>query len=184
MSSEAIILKKIPIREYDELVVCYTKNTGKQTYLAKSVRRHSSKQLSHLDTLNWVDFVLVCPKNSSSDQPDNGRSIITQSVSIKTFHNLKENPKGMALAFFILDIFDKIVFDGEYDEDLWNFLTGYLIHLNNLAKQKNTDWKKEFNELKNSLLKVLGYNRDQQIQELARSKFHSLQLIKNMIGLD
>ena len=36
MRTQAIILKKIPVREYDELVVCYTKDSGKQVYQAKS----------------------------------------------------------------------------------------------------------------------------------------------------
>src|SRR3990167_10175727 len=115
--TQAIILKKIPIREYDELIICYTQNTGKQVYQAKSILRPTSKQAGHLDILNLVDFSLV-HKNS--------HPIITSAYCLEAFPRLKSSLPAMVAAFFLLECFDKLIFEGEPDLKLWDFLLSKL----------------------------------------------------------
>ena len=117
MRTQAVILKKMPMREYDELVICYTKDAGKQTYQEKSILRPSSKQAGHLDILNLVDFSLV-HKNS--------HPIITSAYCLEPFSRLKSSLPAMATAFFLLECFDKLVFEGEADMRLWEFFLSQL----------------------------------------------------------
>ena len=175
MRTEAIILKKIPIREYDELVVCYTKHAGKQTYQAKSVRRHTSKQASHLDILNLVDFTLVHPKGSLKEQLINGHSIITQAYSLRTFSRLKSSLPAMAVAFFILESFDKLVFEGEIDDKLWNFLTDNLNKLDELSQKRIARWPTVIESTRKELMETMGYEPNTLIEDLAGVRFRSLQ---------
>ena len=182
MRIQAIILKKIPVREYDELVVCYTKHAGKQTYRAKSVRRHTSKQASHLDLLNWADFDLVHSKNSPDESAGNGHPIITSAESLATFSNLKSSLPALAAAYFILECFDRLVFDGETDKKLWDFLTSKLGELDRFAGNNNADWPKITLASKEEFLDVLGYDSSVSVEELAGMRFRSLQFLKKVVG--
>jgi len=180
MRTEAIILKKIPIREFDELVVCYTRHAGKQTYQAKSIRRHTSKQAGHLDILNWVDFTLVHPKGSLTEQLINGHSIITQAYSLRTFSNLKSSLPAMAAAFFVLEVFDKLVFEGEVDGKLWNFLLERLDFFDKSA-ESGIAWPKVFESTRRELMETMGYDSATAIEDLAGRCFHSLQFCRDVI---
>jgi DNA repair protein RecO len=172
MRTQAIILKKIPIREYDELVVCYTKDSGKQTFQAKSVLRPSSKQAGHLDVLNLVDFSLV-HKNS--------HPIITSANSLETFRNLKSSLSALAAAYFLLECFDKLVFEGEADPKLWDFLYSHLHEYNQLAEKRGANWPLLIGASREKLSSVLGYGNDLQLEELANARFKSLQFAQRVV---
>ena len=57
------MVKKINVGEYDQLVILYTKEFGKITAIAKSVVKPESKQTSHLDILNLIDFPVPLSRN-------------------------------------------------------------------------------------------------------------------------
>ncbi len=172
MRTQAIILKKIPVREYDELVVCYTKNAGKQTYQAKSILRPSSKQAGHLDILNLADFSLV-QKNS--------HPIITSSYCLDAFRSLKSSLPALAAAYFLLECFDKLVFEGEPDPKLWDFLHSRLCEYNRLAQKGRADWPMVIKSTREDLLKVMGYNSTLPIEQLANAHFKSLQFARKVV---
>ncbi len=172
MRTQAIILKKISIREYDELVVCYTKDSGKQVYQAKSILRPSSKQAGHLDVLNLVDFSLV-QKNS--------HPIITSSYCLDAFRGLKSSLPALAAAYFLLECFDKLVFEGEPDCKLWGFLYSHLHEYNQLAQERRVNWPMVVKSARENLLKVMGYNSTLPIEQLANAAFKSLQFARKVV---
>ncbi len=172
MRTQAIILKKIPVREYDELVVCFTKDSGKQVYQAKSILRPSSKQAGHLDILNLVDFSLV-QKNS--------HPIITSSYCLDTFRDLKSSLPALAAAYFLLECFDKLVFEGEPDLKLWDFLHSHLCEYNRLARKGRANWPMVIKLTRESLLKVMGYDSTLPIEQLANANFKSLQFARRVV---
>ncbi len=190
MRTQAIILKKIPVREYDELVVCYTKDSGKQVYQAKSILRPSSKQAGHLDILNLVDFSLV-QKNS--------HPIITSSYCLDTFRDLKSSLPALAAAYFLLECFDKLVFEGESDPKLWDFLHSHLCEYNRLAlgyspsgialraeptgeaQKGRVNWPTVIKSAREGLLKVMGYDSTLPIEQLANASFKSLQFARGVV---
>jgi len=181
MRTQAIILKKIPVREYDELVVCYTNGSGKQVYQAKSILRPSSKQAGHLDILNLVDFSLV-QKNS--------HPIITSSYCLNTFRNLKSSLPALAAAYFLLECFDKLVFEGEPDPKLWDFLHSHLCEYDRLAlghsptgeaQKGRANWPMVIKLTREDLLKVMGYDSTLPIEQLANACFKSLQFARRVV---
>ncbi len=171
---QAVILKKIPVKEYDELVVCYTKDLGKQVYHAKSVLRPTSKQASHLDVLNLVDFSLV---------QGNGHPIITSAYCLKAFPGLKSSLPALSAAYFLLEAFDRIVFEGEQDTQLWEFLLSRLDEYDFSVKTGKRDikWEEAIGSSRLELLKVLGYGEDVTLEEVANAHFRSLQFARKVI---
>ena len=178
MRTQAIILKKIPIREYDELVVCYTQDAGKQVYQAKSIMRPTSKQAGHLDILNLVDFSVV-HKNS--------HPIITSAYCLDAFPQLKSSLRAMSAAYFLLECFDKLIFENEPDPMLWDFLLTRLREYDQKCKLQTKQayacfvCNSEIVSARQELLKILGYDPSMPIEHLANSQFKSLQFAREMI---
>lgn len=172
MRTQAIILKKIPIREYDELVVCYTKDSGREIYQAKSVLRPTSKQTAHLDLFNLVDFSLVT---------GNGRAIITSAYALNSWPHLKSSLAGLAASYFLLECFEKLVFDGQSDQKLWGFLVTQFAKYDQLARQGNINWTQVIANAKNEILAVMGYDSSTDLAGLAQGHFKSLQFAKKVI---
>lgn len=172
MRTQAIILKKIAIREYDELIICYTQDIGKQVYQAKSVLRPISKQASHLDILNLVDFSLV-HKNS--------HPIITSAYCLDAFPQLKSSLPGMAAAYFLLECFDKLIFENEPDLRLWGFLLAQLRTHDQLSSMSQPNWPQLIVSTRQELLRILGYDPSMPIEHLANSQFRSLQFVREVL---
>lgn len=95
------------------MIMCYTREQGKQRYIAKSSRLARSKQGSHLDVMNYIEFGLV---------PGRHFDIIASAQAVDTFPLLKASLTSLANAFFLFECFDKLVFDGQRDDALWEFL--------------------------------------------------------------
>ena len=172
MRVQAIIIRKIPIREYDELVVCYTEDSGKETFQVKSILRPISKQASHLDLLNLVDFSLV---------RGNGHPIITSAYALNSWPRLKARLPALAASYFLLECFDKLVFDGQSDQKLWGFLATQLAKYDQLARRDNINWSQVITDAKNEILGIMGYDSRTDLATLARGHFKSLQFAKRVI---
>lgn len=149
---QAIILKKTPIREHDELVACYTKHAGKQRYVAKSSVLASSLQGSHLDVLNHISFNLIAGRHFD---------ILASAQVVNTFPEIKSSFSRLAQAFFVLECFDKLVYENEKDDNLWEFL------------QNGSCDREEF-------IRVLGYHHTTQIRDLSPEYFTSLQFLATL----
>ena len=162
---KAVIIKKIPIREYNELIVCYTQEEGKQAYQAKSILRPNSKQAGHLDVLNLVDFNLVL---------GNGHPIITSAYCLDAFSSLKTSLGAMSVAFFILELFDRAVMEGQTDDKLWNFINSRLNYLNGLAFSNNTNWLNELVQTRKLAMDTLGYGVNADPEFVFSRRFMSL----------
>ncbi len=171
MRIKAIVLKKIPIKEHDALIVCYTQDAGKQVYHAKSILRHTSKQASHLDVLNYVEFSLA----DSKSMP-----IIISSVCIEAFRLLKSSLPALAAAYFLLECFDKLIFEGESDLQLWDFLYSRLTRLNSMPLDM-TEAITCVDTMQADLFEIMGYQRDTPRETLVPMHFNSLQFLKNVV---
>lgn len=178
MRTEAIILKKVPIRESDELVICYTRDAGKQVYHAKSIATPRSCQRSHLDVLNHVDFSAV---------RGNGHHIIASAYCINAFPALKTSLPALASSFFLLECFDKLVFENETDVQLWDFLRGALETNDHAARQAGgrrgptIGWRDLFANQYNGLMAVMGYHHQTAVEELSHAYFPSLQFFQSIV---
>lgn len=164
--SRGVVIKKTDIGEYNQLVTLYTAEFGKVTAIAKSLKKPSSKQAGHLDIFNLTDFLIVPGKNYP---------IITSAQNVETFSRLKSSLPAISTGFFILEAFNRLVYDHEKDPALWDFLNDSLYKLNEEKEENILD------DIKKELLNVLGYSRnlnskeaDYFLESLGYKKFSSL----------
>jgi len=170
MRTRAIIIKKQPTNEYDELITCYTQEFGKLTAAAKSVLKGSSVQAMHLDNLNLVDFELI-----------NGRSfpIIAAAQAERSFVNLKSNICLLATAQFFADVVDKMVFDLQKDEALWDFMVDVLEKLDSKVGPETA--LTFLRQQQFYMLKVMGYPPETPFEHIAGQKLKSLDFIYSVL---
>jgi len=178
MRAQGIVIKRIDVGEYNQIIHFYTEHQGKLAILAKSVKKHSSLQAAHLEPFNLVDFRII----TSANMP-----IIASAQSLENFLGIKANLTKQALGFLLLECFDRLVYENEYDPALWEWL---LRRLHRLEQCSNTatDLAVVGEEIKSELPVVLGYNRqlnDQELEFLLSSlsarRFASLQFIQSML---
>lgn len=144
MRTRAIILKKQNTNEYDRMVTCYTEEFGKVVAIAKSVNKPSSIQAMHLNVFNLVDFELV-----------NGRGmpIITGAQAENSYPWLKHHLPSLSLAYFFTEVIDRVAFDYQKDENLWEFISSLMRDLN----EESTDAEDFLKTKQLELLDILGY---------------------------
>lgn len=149
MRTKAIIIKKQPTNEYDELVTCYTEEFGKLTAVAKSILKGSSMQAMHLDNLNLVDFELI-----------NGKSmpIIAAAQTERSFRNIKSHLPLLAASQFFTDVIDKMVFDLQRDDSLWEFMLDVLEKLDSRVRPETA--LTFFRQQQFYMLGILGYGTE------------------------
>jgi len=147
IKTQAIILKKVPTNEYDQLITCYTQELGKITAIAKSILKKSSIQAMHLDLFNLVNFELV---------NGNGFPIITGAEAIDAHSKMRSSIKYLSAAFVLGEYIDKLTFEYLRDDDLWNFGVDALSQLNSGVE----DIPGFLKASQKKLLEVSGYNSD------------------------
>ncbi|MDO8494934.1 MAG: DNA repair protein RecO [bacterium] len=177
MISRGIVIKKTDIGEDNQLITFYTRDFGKLMGVAKSVKKRTSKQASHLELFNLVDFLLVGAK---------GHPIVASAQSLEAFVGIKDSLVKSAAGFFLLESFHRLVYDNEKDGRLWNFLEQSLRELNTeeLEDKKVTEWMLN---LKKELLNILGYERywdraeiNYFLESLSQKRFFSLDFLNSM----
>lgn len=179
MRTRGFVVKKSDYGEYDQLITFYTENFGKITGIAKSVTKPDSKQASHLDVLNLVDFSLIS---------GNGYPIITSAVSISTNFLIKKSLPALAVSSFLLEIIDKAMYSHDPDSNLWDFFVKSFDYLNDISPHlKPVQYEPIFLNFKNQALYLLGYSDFKKtdtslvLEEIFQRQFGSLQFLKNVI---
>ncbi|OHB05227.1 MAG: DNA repair protein RecO [Candidatus Zambryskibacteria bacterium RIFCSPLOWO2_01_FULL_45_43] len=114
--SEAIVLDKEDLGEYDSRVFLYTKDFGKVAARATSLRKITSKMSSHLEPLGYVMARLV----SSRDNLD-GPMQLADALSVD-YPKKELEIAGIRQALRVADCLSHSIPAGVPDKDLWDFL--------------------------------------------------------------
>jgi DNA repair protein RecO (recombination protein O) len=140
----AIILKKQPFLEGDEIITFFTKEQGKVRALAKSVKQPKSKLQAKLQALFLVSLTLTTGKLPK---------IIGVEVQ-KVFSSLRENLEGLKRAFYAVELVLKFTPDEQANEQLFILLENFLQALD----KNQTEASLEFllAKFKIEVLKALG----------------------------
>ncbi len=116
----AIILKKQPFNEADEIITFFTKEQGKVRCLAKSVKMSKSKLQQKLQALFLVELTVTLGKMPK----------IMSVEPVKAFANIRENLSAMKMAFYALELVLKFTADEQKNEQLFNLFLEFLEFLN------------------------------------------------------
>lgn len=112
----AIVLKKQPLNEADEIITFFTREQGKIRCLAKAVKMAKSKLQQRLQTLFLVNLTVA-----SGRLPK-----IIGAEPVKVFANLRENLPALKRGFYALELVLKFTADEHQNERLFNSLADFL----------------------------------------------------------
>ena len=116
--TEAVVIRTLPLREYDRLVVLYSRELGRTAAIAKGALRTTSRQGIALDDGNIIRCHLVPGRT--------GLALMTGAQAQRSWANCKQSPAAWAVASFFLEVIDAVVYDGQPDEALWDALVSIL----------------------------------------------------------
>ena len=115
---EAIVLDKEDLGEQDSRVFLYTKNFGKISAKATSLRKITSKLSSHLEPLNYISARLI----SKGDFFDGKGFQLADALLIDSAKELKSDINFLRPALEAINLFKKSIPAGVPDLDLWKVL--------------------------------------------------------------
>ncbi len=147
--SQAIVLNRLDYRESDSLLSVYTANFGKLSLLARGTKKINSKLSGHLEPFSLIDILIIKGR---------GFDYIGSAFSRRAFLNIKNDLNKLYYAGAGIRSFNRLVKEGEKDENLFFLLKGFL----ELLDDYREDLSKERGEIFYSffilkLLLELGY---------------------------
>ena len=166
LNTQGIILKRINYKDADKILTIYTKESGKISAIAKGIRKINSKRKSHLELLNHIKLHLI---------KSNGMYIVAQTEVISTNPKIRGDLEKTQLAYYITEVFDKLIPEEEQNDLLFRFLEKTLKLLNS---QADINFVNGFN-LK--LLKLTGFYSKNKINDFPhdiREYFKKLEVMK------
>jgi len=99
-----IVINHVNFGEYDRIVTIVTRNHGKISAVAKSVRKLQSKKSAACGLFVKSKFSFVATKNLP---------IITEAESISSYDSLKTDLQGMSALFYVGELLKKFVDEGD-----------------------------------------------------------------------
>ena len=157
---KAIILNRKPFRESDLSVTVYSAEIGKQILVARGAKKFRSKAAAHLEPICLTEIMVVRGKQFD---------YIGSAVSDNCFIKIKENLEKIEAAGRAVFWLNKLVKEGESDQQIFELLKEYLETLDKINLKIESESFANFFILK--LLENLGY----------RPELHQCVLCKNKI---
>lgn len=143
--AEGIILKRKNIGEADKILTVFTRQRGKVRFLAKGVRRITSRRSGHLEVFSHV-FVTV----------RSGRTFeyITE-VTSQSPEGFRENLTKASLGYYICELVDALLPEHEEHGSVFELLSHSLTAL--CAFEHEEEMHREVYLFALNLLEMLGY---------------------------
>ncbi len=119
--TKGIVLRRQDLGEADRILTIYTSKYGKVRAKALGVRKVLSKLGGHLELFNIVDLSLVEGK---------GLDTITACRAQESFRNLRADLKKTSLAYYVVELLDKLTPEKQKDYRIFKLLKEILATLN------------------------------------------------------
>lgn len=132
----AIVLKKIPFYEADNLIAVYSKDFGKIELVARGSQKITSKLSAHLEPINLIFLEFIYGQNFK---------VATNAQITDNFQSIKNDFHKTKLILEVFDYINKFVSYQEQDLNFWQFLLNFL----NEVKRAS-----DFNEQKSKVFKI------------------------------
>ncbi|MCX6797505.1 MAG: DNA repair protein RecO [Candidatus Doudnabacteria bacterium] len=126
----AIVLKKQPLNEADEIVTFFTQEAGKVRGLAKSVKLSKSKLQHSLQSLFFLQVTLAGSRQA-------GLKKIIKTRILETFPHIRENLQSTKVIFYALELLLKGTADEHKNPKLFQLFLDFLSFCNKDGLQKD-----------------------------------------------
>ncbi len=143
---KAIILNRFDFRENDTKVILYSREMGKLELIARGTKKLHSKLAGHLEPITLSQIMFV---------PGRNFNYIGSAKGENCFIGIKSNLNKVWLAGRVLSSFNKLIKEGQKDEDIFDFLFDFLNWLNIVRIKVSEEFVYNIFILK--LIQKLGY---------------------------
>ena len=109
--TQAVILSRRDYGEADRIVTVFTPSLGKQEFLAKGIRKTTSRKAGHLEL--FTHSTLLVAKARTWD-------IVTEAASVENFRHLRTNLDAIGYASFICELVDCFTESDDENQPLWD----------------------------------------------------------------
>lgn len=144
LKGEGFVFRKRLLREQDEQIILFTRERGKIVVYAKGIKKITSKRLPHIQTGNYISYILN-ERNTSL--------YLTQSSLISAFQDIKKDPVKVNFLYQMLFILDKILPEDQPEEEVYELFTVFLIQLSKGDRVTQED----MTPFLTHILSLLGY---------------------------
>ncbi len=143
---KVIVLDRFDFRENDTKVILYSREMGKLGLVARGTKKLHSKLAGHLEPIILSQVMFV---------PGRNFNYIGSAKAENCFLGIKNSLNKIWLAGRVLSSFDKLIKEGQKDEDVFDFLFDFLNWLDNVHVKINEEFIYNIFILK--LIQKLGY---------------------------
>lgn len=148
-NSEALVIKRDDWRESDSRVVLYTKNFGKIVLIARGIKKFKSKLAGHIEPLTLIQVMILKGKHLD---------YLGSAISKEAYLNIKSDLNALYFVGAALSLFNNQVKEGVPDEELYDFLSYWLLLVNDrFIPLDKTGGELLYNYFVVRLLVILGY---------------------------
>jgi len=126
-SSYGIVLSRKYFSEADAIITLFTDDFGKMIFVAKGIKKLTSRKRGSLEPFSEIKFSAVKTK---------ALPILTETEIINSFPEIRNNLKKLSVAYYFLELANKISSEDEKNEDLYVLLINYLKKLEISKKLK------------------------------------------------
>lgn len=175
-SSEAIVLARRNYSEADRIIVVYSKDYGKLSLIAKSVRKTKSRKRGSIEVFSHIRFSAAKTKNLD---------ILTEAEIISSFPQIRKNLKKVTVAYYFTEVVGRLTHEGEKNDKLFLLLLKYIHSL-----RKETALKKLREKFVKDVVILLGYwpkgkpinNFDRLLEEITERNMNSIRVGKKLLS--
>lgn len=125
-----VVLSRRDYGEADRIVTVFTPSLGKQEFLAKGIRKTTSRKAGHLEL--FTHSALLVAKARTWD-------IITEAASVESFRHLRTNLDAIGYASFICELVDCFTESDDENQPLWDLFLFALRVLDEYSQQAATE---------------------------------------------
>lgn len=127
LKSSGIVLSRKYFSEADAIITLLTVDYGKKTFVAKGIKKLTSKKRGTLEPFSEIKFSAV----KSHNMP-----ILTETESLNNFSGIRNNLKKISVAYYFLELVNKVSYEDEENENLYILLSQYLFALESTKNLK------------------------------------------------
>lgn len=124
----SIILSRHDFREYDQIISVFAQDYGKQEFLARGVKKITSKNSPYLEPCSWVDLEVI-----------QGQEInhLIRVQPINLFKNIRKDFLKSSMAYYLIRVTEQFLSGHEQDERIYELLLSWLKFLDTINQADN-----------------------------------------------
>lgn len=142
-SSSGVVINSRKYSEADRIITLYSKDYGKLVLMAKGIRKLKSRKRGIVELFSHIKF--SASKGKVMD-------VFDEAYLLNSHLGLKRNLNKLSLAFFMVEVIDKIAQEGEKNNELYELILNYLERI-----QKEKKLKLLRHDFIGDLVVTLGY---------------------------